>query len=103
MKLCVVGLWGRGAENAILYIYIKALILASELIRPGAKEHHLYHDTDTASEVRNVPYTHPDLNPLSPTTPRLNASAARGDKKYKGEARRELKSTFGSKPNWPYS
>ena len=31
---CVVGLWGREAENAILYLYRKALILASELIRP---------------------------------------------------------------------
>ena len=31
---CVDGLWGREAENAILYLYRKALILASELIRP---------------------------------------------------------------------
>ena len=29
------GLWGRGAENAIPYLYRKALILASELIRPA--------------------------------------------------------------------
>ena len=28
------GLWGREAENAILYLYRKALILASELVRP---------------------------------------------------------------------
>ena len=28
------GLWGRGAEIAILYLYGKALILASELICP---------------------------------------------------------------------
>ena len=32
---CVDGLWGRKAENAILYLYRKALILASELIRPA--------------------------------------------------------------------
>ena len=31
---CADGLWGRGAENAILHLYRKALILASELIRP---------------------------------------------------------------------
>ena len=31
---CVDGLWGREAENAALYLYTKALILASELIRP---------------------------------------------------------------------
>ena len=31
---CVVGLWVREAKNAILYLYRKALILASELIRP---------------------------------------------------------------------
>ena len=31
---CVVGLWGREAENAILYLYRKALVLASEQIRP---------------------------------------------------------------------
>ena len=34
---CVVGLWGREAKNAILYLYRKALILASELIRPDVK------------------------------------------------------------------
>ena len=33
---CVVGLWVREAKNAILYLYRKALILASELSRPVA-------------------------------------------------------------------
>ena len=31
---CVVGLWGRDVENAILYLYRKAPFLASELTRP---------------------------------------------------------------------
>ena len=31
---CVDGLWGREAENNNLYLSRKALILASELIRP---------------------------------------------------------------------
>ena len=31
---CVGGLWGRETEIANLYLYIKAPILASELIRP---------------------------------------------------------------------
>ena len=39
----------------------------------------MYHSTDTTSEVRNVPHTHPVFNPVSPTTLCLNASAARGD------------------------
>ena len=30
------GLWERETENAILYLYRKALILASELMRPHA-------------------------------------------------------------------
>ena len=33
---CAGGLWGREAENAALYLYRNALILASELIRPLA-------------------------------------------------------------------
>ena len=32
---CVDGLWGREDEGVALYPYTKALILASELIRPG--------------------------------------------------------------------
>ena len=41
---CIEGLWGREAENALLYLYRKAPILASELIRPprprrGASKH----------------------------------------------------------------
>ena len=35
---CVDGLWGREAENTILYQYRKALILASELIRPAVQK-----------------------------------------------------------------
>ena len=31
---CIGGLWGREAENAILYLNRKAPFLASELIRP---------------------------------------------------------------------
>ena len=32
---CVDDLWGREAEDAAVYLHRTALILASELIRPG--------------------------------------------------------------------
>ena len=40
---CGDGLWGRGAENAPLYLYRKAIILASELISPLVTNPYLKH------------------------------------------------------------
>ena len=43
-----------------------------------------YHGTDTISEVRNVPHTHPVFNPVPPTTHSSNARVARSDTKTSG-------------------
>ena len=37
---CADGMWGREAEDSILCLNIKALILASELIRPLISKNH---------------------------------------------------------------
>ena len=63
---CVGGLWGREAENAIIYLYRKALILASELISPSLFPWSLMPPRKTSSEARSPPVKQPKHSQKSP-------------------------------------
>ena len=55
--------------------------IGATLPTPGLRSNICTRLLKLISEVRNFPHTHPVFNPVSHTTPLLNASVARGDTK----------------------